>query len=381
MTKSNKPLVIGFVLDDTLDRLAGAQNYILTLGDYLSNQGHDIHYIVGETKKSVRPNQHVLAKNIKVKFSGNHLSIPLWSNSKDVKKLFDEIHFDVIHVQTPFSPLMSGKVIKEAHKRNVKIVGTYHILPYNTLSFIGNVIFGLWSKTYNKYFSDWINITEPSRSFSKRYYGINGNLIRYPINQNIIDTYCKASKLTRTSKYELLFHGRLVDRKGCQYLLKALHYLSENNEKQIDWKLHISGDGPLMAELKSFVAKHTMESSVVFYGRTTEAQKYQLMQLADVVVYPATSGESFGVVLVEAIATHRPIILAGNNPGYASVLAATPDCLFDPKDIQSLAALINTTLQDKKFRQENLKEQQSFIRDYDVNIVGESITRLYRDVS
>lgn len=373
--KKNKKLKIAFVLDDTLDRNAGAQVYVLTLGDHLEKLGHSVHYIVGETKKKIRRNQYSLAKNLRVKFNGNHLSVPLHTSKREVKDLLRNEQFDIVHIQSPFSPIMAGKVMKIADGHS-RIIGTFHILPYGKLSIIGNRILGIWLRMYSKYFDAFLTISEPSQEFSKKFYGITGPIIRYPVDLNQIKKITK-TKLNRQHSVELLFHGRLVERKGCLELLKSFAYAKENNLFKNECFLHISGDGPDRDKLKKFVNNNNLTKFVKFHGRTSDEQKFRLMQLSDIAIYPAMSGESFGVVTVEAMATAHPVVLAGNNPGYASVLSEAKGSLFDSKDTVSFAKHIAKYANNKKSRDSLFKAQQKLVKKYDVKQVAKQILQLY----
>lgn len=365
------------VLDDTLDRNAGAQVYVLTLGDYLTKLGHNVHYIVGETSKKVRPRQHSLAKNLSVKFNGNHLSVPLYTSKKNVTKLLHNEHFDVIHVQAPFSPIMAGKVLKIADG-HARIVGTFHILPYGTVASWGNYLLGIWLRLYNKYFNEFITISEPSQEFAKKFYGIDGQIIRYPVDLSQIKKAIK-TKLKREHDVELLFHGRLVERKGCTELIKALAYGDKNSLFKKDWFLHISGDGPDRKKLEKQIAKNNLSKKVKFHGRTTDDKKFRLMNLSDITLYPAMSGESFGVVTVEAMATGRPVVLAGNNPGYASVLSDAKGSLFDAKNTVEFADHIAKYINNPKARKTLFNKQQKLVKKYDIKTVAKQLLSVYQD--
>lgn len=381
MTKNikvkTKKLKIAYVLDDTLDRNAGAQVYVLTLGDEMERLGHDVHYIVGDTPKKVRKNQYSLAKNIKVKFSGNHMSVPLFASKKEVRLLLENERFDVVHVQTPFSPIMAGKVIKSAHGHS-KIIATFHILPYGFVSRFSNRIFGYWLRLYNQYFDHYTCITEPSRAFSQDYYGRSGQIIKYPVNISKIKNSIK-KKLNKKSEIDLLFHGRLVERKGCKDLLKALNYAKENDLLKKDWFLHISGDGPDRRKIEKYINAHGLSNHVKLYGRTTDSKKFQLMNMSDITVYPAKSGESFGVVLVEAMASKGSIVLAGNNPGYSSVMDKTPECLFDPKNTVEFAEHLAKYINNQAKRDALFKKQQKLVASYDVKTIAKEYIKLYKN--
>src|SRR4051812_32795340 len=126
---------IGFVFDDTLDSYDGVAQYVKTLGTWLSSQGHEVRYLVGQTKMIQWSGGKVysLSKNQKVIFNGNRLSIPIAASSRKIKKVLAEENFDILHVQVPYSPFMAQKVIKSAGE-NTAIIGTFHVAPLGFLS-------------------------------------------------------------------------------------------------------------------------------------------------------------------------------------------------------------------------------------------------------
>src|SRR5882757_817798 len=73
--KTDSRLKIGFVLDDSLDKADGVQQYVLAMGGWLSGQGHDVHYLVSTTTRNDVANVHSLGKNIAVRFNGNRMSM------------------------------------------------------------------------------------------------------------------------------------------------------------------------------------------------------------------------------------------------------------------------------------------------------------------
>ncbi|HTH72515.1 MAG TPA: glycosyltransferase family 4 protein, partial [Candidatus Pristimantibacillus sp.] len=105
-------LKIGLVLDDSLDKVDGVQQYVLIVGRWLTAQGHDVHYLVGETKRTDLPGMHSLARNVKVRFNKNRMAIPLPANLRAIRALLKREQFDVLHVQVPYSPALAGRIIK-----------------------------------------------------------------------------------------------------------------------------------------------------------------------------------------------------------------------------------------------------------------------------
>src|SRR5487761_1271885 len=100
----SKKLKIGLVVDDTIDKPDGVQQYVLALGKWFTEQGHEVHYIVGESHRADLPNVHSIARNVAVTFNGNRLTIPLPVPRRKIRNLLDQLNLDVIHVQSPHSP-------------------------------------------------------------------------------------------------------------------------------------------------------------------------------------------------------------------------------------------------------------------------------------
>ena len=103
----------------------------------------------------------------------------------------------------------------------------------------------------------------------------------------------------------VLFVGRHEPRKGLLDLLKAYRILRRTG---CDGRLLVVGSGPQEREARRYVADPRGSSGVEFLGRVSDAEKAQLFRTADVFVSPATGGESFGIVLLEAMAAGAPIV-------------------------------------------------------------------------
>jgi hypothetical protein len=99
---------IGFVLDDTLDSTDGVQQYVLTLGKWFTDQGNDVHYLVGATKRRDIPGVHSLSRNMSVRFNGNRMSMPLPAKKSEITAL----HESSVPTQPPpggtYTQLLSG---------------------------------------------------------------------------------------------------------------------------------------------------------------------------------------------------------------------------------------------------------------------------------
>ncbi len=83
---------IGFVLDDGLDSNDGVQQYVRTLGAWLTQQGHIVDHLAGETKQTAE-HIHSLSKNVTMKFNGNRFTIPFSASSQKIRVLEARVFF------------------------------------------------------------------------------------------------------------------------------------------------------------------------------------------------------------------------------------------------------------------------------------------------
>ncbi len=365
---------IGIVGDDTLDKTDGVEQYILTVGRWLNRQGHEVHYLVGETTRTDLKHLHSLSKNVKVRFNGNRLSIPLPASKRRIKRLLAREQFDVLYVQMPYSPALAGRIINAAGPRTA-VVGTFHILPHTKLAEWGTRLLRLAVSHSIKRFDKLLSVSTAAQKFAKQAFRITTLFIP---NASPLKPFFTAKPFPAyKNSLVVLCHGRLVERKGCRYLLQAVARLRDQGSWPEGTKVLVSGAGPLESELKQLVADRQMDEVVIFLGYISEEDKPRYMASADIVAYPSTGGESFGIVLLEAMAASRGVVLAGNNPGYASVMYPRPDSLFDPRDEEAFAQKLLKYLADKKARDAARRWQQEYVKQYDVSVVGKKLLQIF----
>jgi phosphatidylinositol alpha-mannosyltransferase len=112
-------------------------------------------------------------------------------------------------------------------------------------------------------------------------------------------------------------------------------------------------------------------------GFIDEADKPALLASADIAVFPSLYGESFGIVLIEAMAAGSGVVLGGNNPGYASVLGAMPEALFEPKKYQAFSKTLKHYLTNSIAAQELHNNQQVAVKQFAVTNVGPKVVTMY----
>lgn len=366
-------LAVGFLFDDTLDSNDGVSQYVKTLGGWLSDNGHRVSYIVGETKLGSWQEGKIysLSRNLPVNFNGNKLSIPLPTDKNKIKQLLKSENFDVLHVQVPHSPFMSGRVIHAA-PQSTAVVGTFHILPAGRLAKLGSSALRLMYLNRLHRFDDVMSVSLPAAKFASEYFGLHSSVVPNVIN---LAKFASGRDGKKIMQSDILFLGRLVKRKGCMELLKAFAILHKRNPRL---KLSIAGSGPEKSELEKYVIQNKLSSAVTFLGYIEEADKPALLASTKIACFPALYGESFGIVLLEAMASGAGVVVGGNNPGYKSVLGEQPELLINPGDATAFSRKLDLLLNDSRLRRKLHSWQENHVKQYDVSVVGPVIVNHYQ---
>lgn len=371
-----KALKIGFVLDDTIDSPDGVQQYVLTVGQWLERQGHEVHYLCGQsTRRDVRVNS--LSRNLRVRFNGNRLSIPMPAKRQLISQLLVSQKFDVLHIQMPYSPWLAGRVIKLADKRQTALIGTFHIAPNGNVARIGARLLAVLTRLTSQELDTILAASPVAADFARRDFGLNCTVLPNCFKLSLFLSNKKLSTSTKNNQLTLLFLGRLVPRKGCQYLLAAILELTKT-AKLPAFKVIIAGRGPQAAALKRFVRSNKLEKIIEFVGFIEESDKPGLLASADIAIFPSTGGESFGIILLEAMAACRGAVLAGNNPGYGGLMQGHADQLFNPKVAIELAAKLAFFMNNSSARRQAALWQKARAAAYDIESVGPKIVDIYQ---
>jgi phosphatidylinositol alpha-mannosyltransferase len=176
----------------------------------------------------------------------------------------------------------------------------------------------------------------------------------------------------------IVYLNRLVVRKGAMHLLQAVQYLRDNKLYTEPFRVVVCGKGEETQRLQAFIATNKLENIVTMTGFVSEKDKPRYLASADIVAYPSTGGESFGIVLLEGMASSKGVVLAGNNPGYASVMAPKPEQLVNPKDTKAFAERLAHYLQNPAERAAAATWQKQYVKQFDITVVGRELVKAYR---
>ena len=286
-----------------------------------------------------------------------------------VAALVEQERFDVLHFHEPLLPALPMTMLRMSHTANV---GTFHAFARSNLGYYyGRPLL----QPYLAHLHRAIAVSEPARAFVTRYFPFPMRVIPNGVDLNAYRPGLAPIRHLRDDNVNVLFVGRLEKRKGLGDLLRAYRILQERVART---RLIIVGDGPLHGKVESYISRHRLHN-VVLAGYVPESVKPRYYNSADIFCAPATGAESFGIVLLEALATGLPIV-ATEIPGYMSVLEPGRDSItVRPKSWRELAASLVILARDAELRGRLGEYGREKARRYSWESVASEIVQVYRE--
>jgi phosphatidyl-myo-inositol alpha-mannosyltransferase len=366
---------IGLVCPYNLFKGGGVQECVLALQAELSSRGHQVLIITPQPRHvpAVLPQYiRTLGRSTDVK-SPFHTTaqISVSVDPRQVDALFTNEQFDILHFHEPWVPLLAWQLLRRSKTKNV---ATFHAkLPESMVSKTIERVVTPYTKSLLKYLDSLTAVSDAAAEYVQSLSTKQINIIPNGID---LQKYKSAPNNNRNPDH-IVYIGRLERRKGIQHLLKSFAILKQQRP---GLKLTIAGDGPDREKLVEWCQTNHI-TDATFTGYIDEAEKLRLLHNASLFVSPALYGESFGIVLLEAMAVGLPIV-AGNNPGYSSVLKGRGQLsLINPKDHQDFAKRMELLLDDKDLRSAWQKWAGSHISQFDYGKVVDEYEKLYKKVA
>jgi phosphatidyl-myo-inositol alpha-mannosyltransferase len=320
----------------------GVTQHVGYLYENLRKRGHDVRIITSShgLQRSSEGDIIRIGKGFSVPANGSVGTLTVSPRFiKQVREVLDRERFDLLHFHEPFVPFLSLVVLRESQSVNV---ATFHAYAGFSPSyeFGSRMLRGYAQRLHGR-----IAVSAAARHFIDRYFPGD-----YKVIPNGVDLtrFQRAVPVARwqDGKRNILFVGRLEPRKGALDLLKAYRILRKTG---CECRLLIVGSGPQEREARRYVLTRKLRD-VEFLGRVSDTERDQLFRTADVFVSPATGRESFGIVLLEAMAAGAPIV-ASDIHGYKGVVRRDREAmLVPPRSPKAIAAATAQLLRDDELR-------------------------------
>jgi len=284
-----------------------------------------------------------------------------------IKHYVRDSGFDIIHYHEPLMPVLPVTALRFSETCNV---GTFHAFARSNVGYYyGKPLL----KRYVRRLHARIAVSNPAREFVEHYFPGDYKIVPNGIE---VKRFRQAPPLPefKDGMVNILFVGRLEYRKGLGYLLRAYEQLKPLYP---NLRLIIAGDGPLRRWYGNFLARKQLPDVVMAgYVSSDDLPKYYAS--CDIFCSPATGDESFGIVLLEAMAAGRPIV-ATNIDGFRGVVTHGREALLvDRKSKRQLAYALETLINGPQLRQDLARAGQQTVQQYDWERVVDQVTEVYQ---
>ena len=317
---------VGMICPYSLTVHGGVQNQVLGLARALRAQGVDTR-VLGPCD-GPPPDAGVTPLGASIPTAANGSVAPIAPDPaaqlRIIRALRDEA-FDLLHIHEPMAPgpTMTATVLKQA-----PIVATFHRAGSSrSYQYLSKGV-----RWLQKRIEVSVAVSEEAAAVAREQLGGECEIL---FNGVETDRYAATAR-TPADRKTIFFVGRHEPRKGLSVLLDAMQWLPP------DVRLVIASDGPETGALELQTAG---DPRIEWVGPIGEVDKIRRMREADAFCAPSLHGESFGIVLLEAMAASTPVV-ASNIPGYANVARHGLDALLpEPGDPEALASALARALE------------------------------------
>jgi len=319
--------------------VGGVTQHVDGTATALRARGHRVTVITSRhpTTNGAEPDVFRLGRNFTLLYNGADNNITLGIGLEGVlKEHLEREAYDVVHVHCPLSPSLPMLAIRAARQ---PVVGTFHSVSDSHAAFR---IFRPILAPYFDRLAHVIAVSEAARDDVLQTFSRPISVVPNGVDLERFRPGVPPVARLAGGPPNILFVGRFDPRKGLPELLQACERLAARG---IEFRLILVGDGRLRARLERR-ARRTLPGRVVFEGQVPHERLPQYYATADVFCSPARGSESFGLVLLEAMAMEVPVV-ASDIPGYRSVVAhGSEGLLVPPRDPGALAEALAALLGD-----------------------------------
>jgi phosphatidylinositol alpha-mannosyltransferase len=324
----------------------GVGRHIASLEYHFTRMGHEVFIIAPASSPVTGYDERFIAigKPRAIPTSGSIARITIsFTLANKVREVLEREKFDIVHLHEPLAPTLCTTVLRLSRSCNI---GTFHAAEarpsYRWTKPI--MMSGLFKKWFNR-LDGRIAVSKPAADFINKHYPSTYHIIPNGIEIGAYSPDVSPLPQYMDGKINLLFLGRAEKRKGLEYLIKAYTLLKPDIPN-----CRLIVVSPATKSREKYV-KQVLDAGlqdVIFInGRdVSDAEKPRYYATADIYCGPATGHESFGIVLLEAMATGKPVV-ASNISGYASVITNEQEgLLVPPKQEVPLAQAIARLIKD-----------------------------------
>ena len=364
---------IGIVSQSYYPRYGGVTEHVHHTAVELRRRGHDVTIITSHFNRGETPIQGIerIGHNLLIPLNGAFVDFAVGLRlGRDLRRLLRAYDFDILHTHAPFVPTLPLMAIKAAACAQV---GTFHTTAGRSL--VLKWARPLLAPVLNK-LDARIAVSPTARDFVAHYFPGDYDIIPNGVDvERFRPDIAPFAEWRHPDRVNVLFVGRLDPRKGVHHLIAAMPEALERTRGGV--QLLIVGNSYLRPKLEAAVAAPA-RPYVHFLGHVPSADLPRWYATGDVFVSPASGNESFGIVLIEAMASGRAVV-ASDIPGYRSVVIPGENAeVVPPGDVPALARALAALALDPARREALARKGHEHAQQFSWPRVADRIEAVYR---
>jgi phosphatidylinositol alpha-mannosyltransferase len=354
---------VSIVSPYALSVFGGVQEQVLSMSREMSRRGLQVQVIAPDERDHGSYDTPARIERVGrlLSIPANGSRAPLTLSSRASHEAFARVAaFDphVVHFHEPFAPRVGWRTLR-AHR--APAVATFHRSGEGLAVSVAAPLLRRWAR----YLDVSAAVSEQAAATALKYCGLSPKVLFNGFETERFVEFAREPQPLTT----VVVVGRLEARKGVATAVAAVQ--AHNERREVPWRLVVIGDGP---ERASLVAGAGADDHVQFLGSVSDAEKRRWYRRADVLVAPATHGESFGLILLEAMASETPVV-ASDIPGYRDA-AGSHAVLFEPGQSAALEHAIATAL--RSHDDQSLTRARSYAENWSMRRLVEDYLALYQ---
>lgn len=355
----------------------GVTEHIMQLDREFRRRGHETRILAPSSNESDELEDHVIKVSGTVAsfpFSGSNARVTISpSVYRRVKKILQAEQFDIIHAHEPAAPMLCPIVLRHSHAVNV---GTFH--AYRETNTVYQVARPLVALVYKK-LDGRIFVSQAVRDFTLPNFPGDYRIIPNGIDfERFASPDIQPIERFHDGRPNLLYVGRLDKRKGFRHLIRAYPYIKQEIP---DVRLLVVGaySDDEKAPFLRYARQHRLRS-IHFIGYVSREELPRYYRTAHVFCAPSTGFESFGIVLLEAMAAGVPIV-ASDIAGYRLVLTDGQEGrLVPPGEPMLLARAVVELLASPATRKRMGAQGRITAAQYDWPRIADQVLEYYEEL-
>jgi phosphatidyl-myo-inositol alpha-mannosyltransferase len=351
------------------DRFGGVQTHVASLARSLRGRGHEATVVAPQASGGEPPGEpgvEIVGRAVPIPANGSRAPVSFGPvASQGVRLALEKLQPDVVHLHEPLIPSLSLLALRHAP---APTVGTFHASAESSFGYRAATP---WLERTIRRLAVRTVVSEAARVLISRYFP--GDYLVTP-NGVEVARFSDAAPVAQRADVlfgpppRILFFGRIEPRKGLDVLIEAMTFL-----RDLEPTLIVVGSGP--GERSSAARARRLGIETRWLGRIPDADKPHVFGSCDVYCAPGLGGESFGIVLLEAMAASTPVVCS-DLPAFRAV-AEGAAILVPPDEPRALAEALRAVVTDGSQAERLRAEGRAVARRFDWSHLAAEVERAY----